>query len=82
VARCKTNDERLDPHNGLPLVATIDALFDAGLISFDDDGRLICSDTLEPDERQRLGIREDRVLLLSDRMKQYIAGHRKRYFSE
>jgi hypothetical protein len=29
-----TNEERLDPGNGLPLVATVDTLFDAGLITF------------------------------------------------
>ncbi|MGO7165362.1 HNH endonuclease, partial [Rhizobium johnstonii] len=33
-----SNAERLDPENGLPLVATLDALFDVGLISFDDQG--------------------------------------------
>lgn len=36
------NLQRLDAENGLPLVATLDALFDVGLISFDDDGRLLC----------------------------------------
>ena len=29
--RRSSNQERLDPYNGLPLVATLDALFDAGM---------------------------------------------------
>jgi hypothetical protein len=33
--------ERLDPANGLLLIAHIDALFDCGLITFADDGRLL-----------------------------------------
>lgn len=46
-----TNEERLDPENGLPLVASLDALFDAGLISFDSDGVLIVSPEMSVEER-------------------------------
>ncbi|HEY2412000.1 MAG TPA: HNH endonuclease [Pirellulaceae bacterium] len=47
-----TNEERLDPHNGLPLVANLDALFDAGLISFTVSGRMrISSKLLQPEQR-------------------------------
>ena len=35
--------ERLDPANGVPLAATLDALFDVGLIGFSDDGQLLAS---------------------------------------
>jgi len=38
--------ERLDPFNGLPLVATLDCLFDRGLISFNDDGSMCVSTEL------------------------------------
>ncbi len=44
--RDSTNEERLNPNNGLPLVANLDALFDAGLISFDRDGNMMVSPTL------------------------------------
>jgi hypothetical protein len=37
---CSADAERLDPFNGLPLTATLDALFDAGLITFDEDGQM------------------------------------------
>lgn len=41
-----TDSERLDPHNGLPLIANYDALFDAGLISFESTGEMIYSPQL------------------------------------
>ena len=41
-----TDAERLDPANGLPLVVHLDALFDAGWISFADDGALLISPRL------------------------------------
>lgn len=44
--RSCSNAERLDPANGLPLVATLDALFDAGLISFQEDGQMLISHEL------------------------------------
>src|SRR5207248_1999952 len=48
--RASTNEERLDPSNGLPLAASLDALFDAGLISFEDSGRLLISPKLSQNE--------------------------------
>lgn len=43
-----SNDQqRLDPHNGLPLIANLDRLFDEYLITFDPDtGDMLVSDTL------------------------------------
>jgi len=41
-----TNVERLDPANGLLLVATLDRLFDYGLISFDQSGTIMLSPRL------------------------------------
>lgn len=40
------NGERLDPCNGLLLLANIDALFDRGLVSFNADGSMLTSDLL------------------------------------
>jgi hypothetical protein len=45
--RQATNAERFDPENGLPLLATLDALFDAGLISFTDQGELLAKPNLQ-----------------------------------
>ena len=54
--RLSDQQERLDPNNGLPLVATLDALFDAGLITFDDDGAMQIADVLTESERFILGL--------------------------
>lgn len=50
--RNSTNEERLDPANGLPLVANLDALFDAGMISFEDSGRMLVSSKLLLSEQE------------------------------
>ena len=49
--RSSSNEERLDPSNGLPLTANLDALFDVGLISFAEDGKLISSPRLSAQEQ-------------------------------
>ncbi|MGR3178524.1 MAG: HNH endonuclease [Candidatus Anammoxibacter sp.] len=54
--RDSTDEERLDPSNGLPLVASLDALFDAGLISFEASGEILVSPTLQMAERNIFGI--------------------------
>lgn len=59
--RDSSNEERLDPLNGLPLIANLDALFDAGLISFDASGMLLSSSTLSLDERELFGLSELRL---------------------
>ncbi|MEX0701447.1 MAG: HNH endonuclease signature motif containing protein [Planctomycetales bacterium] len=56
--RDSTDQERLDPHNGLPLIANLDALFDAGLISFESSGRMIVAPRLSASERRVLGVIE------------------------
>ena len=50
--RDSTDAERLDPRNGLPLVANLDALFDAGLISFKVSGSILISSKLNRAERK------------------------------
>lgn len=50
------NSERLDPKNGLLLVASLDALFDAGLISFETSGKMLVSSELSQSEQEIFGI--------------------------
>ena len=48
-----SNDsERLDPNNGLLLTASLHKLFDAGLISFEDSGKMLVSSKLSQSERE------------------------------
>ena len=50
------DSQRLDPDNGLPLVANLDALFDAGLISFTGTGAMLVSPNLPEEHRAVLGV--------------------------
>lgn len=54
-----TDAERLDPANGLPLVVHLDALFDTGLISFDEDGVLLISSRLANEVVRLYGLNKD-----------------------
>ena len=52
-----TDDERLDPHNGLPLVGTLDRLFDTGLIGFDPaTGTMHVADAVDEQDQVLFGI--------------------------
>jgi hypothetical protein len=55
-ADCATDAERLDASNGLLLSSLWDAAFDAGLVTFGDDGRPIASPLLTMEARRSLGI--------------------------
>jgi hypothetical protein len=54
--RQSDNSERRNPHNGLPLVATLDTLFDAGLIAFDQTGQMLVSKHIDARHRELLGL--------------------------
>ncbi len=75
-----SDKERLDPDNGLPLVATLDALFDAHLITFDKDGELLISKQLTDEEITCLGL-ADRGLSETPnaRTAKFLAGHREEF---
>ena len=55
-AQCETDEQRLDVFNGLLLAPHLDALFDAGLMTFDAGGSAVVSDKLSADQRQALGL--------------------------
>jgi len=46
VPWAESEEHRLDPSNGLCLAATYDAAFDCGLISFDDELKMLVSDQI------------------------------------
>lgn len=54
--RDSNNVERINPKNGILLTPTYDKLFDKGYISFTDDKRLLVSDILSNENKQRLNI--------------------------
>jgi len=61
-AKCETDAERLDVYNGLLLTAHLDAAFDAGLISFADDGAILFSPQFAEQDRSTLGIHDHLAL--------------------
>lgn len=78
-AECESDAERLDVFNGFLLVANLDALFDRFLISFDDAGRLLASQSLPVDVQTRLGLHSGMALRwLSGEHRVYLAWHRRR----
>ncbi len=79
--RVSSNEERLDPQNGLPLIASLDALFDAGLISFEPTGKMVVSRNLSSSERLIFSI-DNRELQkpLTKVAKRFLAYHRKHIF--
>jgi hypothetical protein len=78
-----TNEERLDPFNGLPLTANFDALFDAGLITFEDSGKLVVSSKLDEEEREIYSLHECSLSKApSPETANYLAYHRASRFQE
>lgn len=74
------NSERLDPFNGLALSPVYDKAFDVGLISFDDDGKILVSNRLVKDA-PLLGISgQERIKELNFLHKKYLAYHRQNLF--
>jgi len=74
--------ERLDPANGLPLAVHLDALFDAGLISFDSDGSMMISPRLGKDTISLYGL-SNKLRLRNPptkRQEEYLQYHRKNVF--
>lgn len=76
-----SNEERLDPFNGLLLAASVDRLFDNGLISFADDGLIMVSSRVTDDQLHALNLsRATRIKKISDRHKAYLKAHREAVF--
>jgi hypothetical protein len=61
-AKCETDAERLDVYNGLLLAAHLDAAFDAGLVSFADDGKILFSARFTLADRYAIGIHDQLAL--------------------
>lgn len=76
--RVSDNSERLDPDNGLLLVANLDAAFDAALVSFQDDGTILLSPRLVPQLLRQLGIDSSLKLARapSERQRVFLRHHR------
>lgn len=82
---CESDEQKLDPHNGLLLSVGVDAAFDCGFITFNDDGSLVVSKNLEVADLARLGIPADGSLHinhLSQERRAYLKYHREQVFEQ
>lgn len=78
-----SNEEKLDPYNGLLLLPNYDKLFDKHLISFDDDGRIIISPQIKKEEYKILGISaNDKLFNVFEENKPYLKIHREIFYSK
>jgi HNH endonuclease len=78
--RSSSNAERLDPGNGLPLIANLDALFDGGLISFNYSGRLLVSDRINGIERDIFGLTQRSLRKRpTEKTAEYLSHHRAKH---
>jgi predicted restriction endonuclease len=72
--------ERLSLYNGLLLSPALDAAFDCGYVSFDDEGRILISPRLSSADAAALGIHCDmRLSRVESEHKRYLALHRSRW---
>lgn len=79
--RYSSNRERLDMYNGLLLLPNLDACFDLGLISFEDDGRILISDTLDESTLSQLGVNANlRLLRTEQKHRGFLRYHRENIF--
>ncbi len=60
------NQERLDVYNGLLLLPNYDKLFDLGYISFNRNGRIMCSRLLDNFDKDVIGLTNDMNLVKLD----------------
>lgn len=74
-SECKSDEDRLDVHNGLLLSALWDAAFDRGLVTFDDGGTPEFSPNLSVNGRNEL--RWHSQIPLTDDHRSRLAQHRK-----
>jgi HNH endonuclease len=78
--RSSSNAERLDPANGFLLAAHLDALFDAGLISFGDDGQMLLTDRLPAEDAIHFHLPSALRLKLTSSEKAFLQYHRDNRF--
>jgi hypothetical protein len=75
-AKCESDLERLNVHNGLLLSSLWDAAFDSGLMTFSDDGFAIASHLLDEHALHALGLSSAPQLRLTTEHRERLNWHR------
>lgn len=82
-SQCATVDQRLNPSNGLLLAASVDRLFDAGYITFDDRFQIIISKSLTLLDQGAFGVSPgQRLFQRHDDILPALAWHRANVFEK
>jgi HNH endonuclease len=81
-AHCVSDAERLDPDNGLLLVANWDAAFDKGLVTFTDAGTVVWAARFPVLARERLGMIAGSLPIDGAAMRRYLEWHRQHVFKD
>tara|TARA_R110002072_G_scaffold5527_12_gene35478 strand:+ start:16117 stop:16836 length:720 start_codon:yes stop_codon:yes gene_type:complete len=76
--KASTNEERLNPYNGLMLIPNLDKAFDKGFITFADDGQIKVSHTLG--QASLLGIQSSMHIELKDKHRPFLSFHQEHVF--
>lgn len=80
---CASDAERLDVYNGLLLIPNLDAAFDLGFITVDEEGRVVVSPALRERDERALGLdRSWRLRSISDGHRLYLRWHREHAFRD
>jgi len=80
-ALCTNATDRLSGFNGFLLTANLDALFDKGLITFDDSGKICIAEQISLEQQKALGINSDMCIregMLSEKHLEYLHYHQER----
>jgi hypothetical protein len=80
--RYSDNVERLDVSNGILLTPNLDVLFDKGFISFEDNGKILLSKRIKPDNLQKVGAKLDMRINIKKLNITYLRWHRKNIFKK
>jgi hypothetical protein len=75
--RDSSNDERLNPYNGLLLQPNFDTFFDKGYISFEDNGNILLSNRIDEKVFNKMGVfSNNKLLRVFDENKPFLQKHR------
>jgi predicted restriction endonuclease len=75
-----SDEERLDPYNGLLLIPNLDAAFDRGLMTFNPEGRIMLSPLLSKEDQRMLSISESMTIDIKEENHKYMDYHRDTVF--
>ena len=74
--RVSNNSERLDPQNGLILAAHLDALFDRGVVTFDESGAMIVAGAIRTIGKDVWGLGLPMSVKPTGRLREFLRYHR------